>query len=180
MSTKTNRWIFALTMAMLVVLFSMLSMPVQASAAQATDSSDNTCLTCHEDLYYLHDSGKLYCLTAHTDHCSGCHEGNSTVMKKEESHLGLLLHPQQDNGAKCLECHEQQEIQVRMTNFETNGGFDTAIKADVYYMPANEAATGFSDVPKANPIIGNWKWLSSAFVLFGLWLILVLFSPLKP
>jgi hypothetical protein len=179
MFTKINHWVFALTMAILVVLFVMLSLPVQAFAAQAADSSANSCLACHADLYYLHDSGKLYCLTAHTDHCSGCHEGNPTVMKKEESHLGLLTHPQQDNGAKCLECHEQQEIQVRMTKFEANGGFDTVIKTNVY-VPAVEVAAGFPNVSKASPIIGNWKWLSSAFVLFGLWLILVLFSPLKP
>lgn len=90
MFTKINRWIFILTISLLAVMFSL---PIQVSAQVAGSSSDNSCLTCHEDLYYTHDTGKMYCLTAHTDHCAGCHDGNPTSMKKEESHLGLLPHP---------------------------------------------------------------------------------------
>src|SRR5437763_1657371 len=113
MSTqKVTRWFFALTLILIVGM--LLILPVQVSAARPAGASENSCLTCHEDLYYLHDSGKLYCLTDHTDRCTNCHEGNSVVMKKEESHLGLIAHPQESNGAKCQECHTAQEVQTRL------------------------------------------------------------------
>jgi hypothetical protein len=179
MLTKTNRWIFALSATLLIVLFGMLSLPVQVSAAQLTDATPNSCLTCHEDLYYLHDTGKLYCLTDHTDRCVNCHEGNAAVMKKEESHLGLIVHPQENNGEKCLECHTQQDAQTRLATFESKGGFDTVIKADVYTSPV-EVAAGFPDVLETDSFVDKLPWLAGALVLFGLWLILFFFSPQKP
>lgn len=174
-----NYWILAFTATLLVVLFGTLSQPAQVSAAQAADSSPNSCLTCHEDLYYLHDTGKLYCLTDHADRCVNCHEGNAAVMKKEESHLGLIVHPQESNGEKCLECHTQQDAQTRLATFESKGGFDTVIKADVYTSPV-EVAAGFPDVLETDSFVDKLPWLAGALVLFGLWLILFFFSPQKP
>jgi hypothetical protein len=175
MLTKTNRWILALTVILFVVLFTMLSLPVQAFAVQTTDS----CLTCHEDMYYLNDTGKLYCLTDHTDRCINCHEGNAAVMKKEESHVGLIARPQENNGAKYMECHTAQVAQARLAKFASVGGFDTVIKADAY-TPSAEVAAGFPDVSEANPLVENWQFVVGAFVLFGFWWMLVLFSPMKP
>jgi hypothetical protein len=178
MSTQqVTRWFFVLTLFLFVGM--LLSLPTQASAAQPADTFENSCLTCHEDLYYLHDSGKLYCLTAHTDRCIGCHTGNADTMKKEESHLGLIAHPQENNGAKCKECHTMQDVQVRLTKFEDKGGFDEVIEPAAY-SPAVESESGFPDLADVNPIIENWKWATGAFILFGLWLVLVLGSPLKP
>jgi hypothetical protein len=177
MFTKTNRWMFLLTISLLVVLAAIFSLPAQASA-QMAGTSDNSCLTCHEDLYYLHDTGCWYCMSpVHKDRCIDCHEGNPTTMKAKESHLGMLAHPQENNGAKCLECHEQADLQNRLTTFDAkNGGFDTVIKAEAYTPPV-EAESGFPEV--AEPMI-EWKWAVGASILFGLWLVLVLFSPLKP
>jgi hypothetical protein len=179
MSTKTNRWIFALSTIFLVLFFMMLGMPAQVSAAQETGSNANSCLTCHEDLYYLHDSGKWYCLAVHTDRCVNCHEGNAAVMKMEESHLGLITHPQEDNGAKCQECHTPADTESRLVEFASAGGFDTAIRANTY-MPLREASSGFPDTQQTNPLLENLPWLVGALVLFGLWLMLALFSPQKP
>ncbi len=179
MLTKTNRWIFALTATLFVVLVATLSLPGQVSAKQEADSTPNSCLTCHEDLYYLHDTGKLYCLTDHADRCVNCHEGNADVMKKEEAHVGLIAHPQENNGAKCQECHAPQEAQTRLLKFASQGGFKTVIEAEAY-VPAVEAARGFPDSPKTSPLLATWPWLAGALVLFGLWLILVIISPQKP
>jgi hypothetical protein len=176
MSTqKVTRWFFVLTFILFVGM--LLTLPAQASAAQSVGASDNSCLTCHEDLYYLHDMGCWYCMTpVHKDRCTDCHEGNPTSMKVEESHLGMLPHPQENNGAKCLECHEQADLQNRLTSFDTNGGFDEVIYAEAY-TPSSKANSGFPEA--AEPMI-EWKWAIGASVLFGLWLLLVLFSPLKP
>ena len=65
MFTKTNRWMFILTVSLLVVLAAIFSQPARASAVQSAGVSDNTCLTCHEDLYYLHDAGCWYCMATY-------------------------------------------------------------------------------------------------------------------
>ncbi len=176
MFTKTNRWMFLLTVSLLVVLAAIFSLPVQASA-QTAGASDNSCLTCHEDLYYLHDSGCSYCMTpAHRDRCVDCHEGDPTTMKVELSHLGMLPHPQENGGMKCLECHKQEDLAGVLNTFDANGGFDVVIRAESH-APAVVAESGFPEV--AEPMI-EWKWAVGASILFGLWLLLVLFSPLKP
>jgi len=179
MSTKPNRWIFVLTAAVFVVLLAMLSVPIKVSATQESKPASNSCLICHEDLYYLHDLGKFYCVTTHADRCVGCHEGNAAAMKMEEAHIGLINHPQANNGAKCQECHTPQVAQTRLVKFASVGGFDTVIQANVY-TPSGEVSSGFPDIPEANPLLENLPWLAGALVLSGLWLILILFSPQNP
>ncbi len=174
---KFARWVVSLTPVLFVAAL-LVFMPAQVSAAQPADASDNSCLTCHENLYYLHDTGCWYCMTpVHKDRCIDCHEGNPTSMKVDESHLGMLPHPQENNGVKCLECHEQADLQNRLTTFNANnGGFDEVIRVEAY-TPSVEAESGFPEV--AEPMI-EWKWAISGSVLFGLWLLFVFFSPLKP
>jgi hypothetical protein len=178
MFAKNKRWIFVSTVFLLTMLVVFLSLPNHVSA-HTRGTSENTCLTCHEDLYYLHDSGKSCCVTAHADHCAGCHEGNPTATKKEEAHLGLLLHPQENNGAKCLECHETSEVPTRLVAFKTESGFDEVIHSEAY-LPCEKAEAGFPESQTVNPFIANWKWLVGASIAFGLWLVLIFFSPLKP
>jgi hypothetical protein len=115
---------------------------------------------------------------AHKDRCVDCHEGNPTSMKVEASHLGMLAHPQENDGVKCLECHEQSELTSVLNTFDTNGGFDVVIKAESR-APAVAVESGFPKVAEATSMV-EWKWVVGASVLFGLWLVLVLFSPLKP
>jgi hypothetical protein len=179
MLTKTSHWIFVLPTALLIGLLAMLSLPARASAEKTTDAGENSCLSCHEELYYLHDSGKHCCITEHADHCVDCHEGNKAVMSKEESHQGLLAHPQENNGEKCLECHTPEVVQTRLAEMASTVGFDTVIKAEPY-TPSVQVAAGFPDVAEANHFQENLPWIVGALTLFGLWLLLVLFSPTKP
>jgi hypothetical protein len=175
MLAKTNRWIFVFAVLAFVVVVGALSLPARASATQAVQPAANSCLTCHENQYYLYDSGKLYCLTDHTDRCTNCHAGNAATAKKEESHLGLVAHPQENNGEKCQECHTAQIAQERLAVFASQGGFSAVRTADVY-TPAVEVAAGFPDVQETTKL----PWMPGAFVVFGFWLTLVLFTPLKP
>lgn len=55
MYAKTNTWIQVLGAFLFVMLLVTLSLPAGASAAQAAGLTSNSCLTCHEDWYYLHD-----------------------------------------------------------------------------------------------------------------------------
>ena len=178
MLTKTNRWIFVLSAFLFVVLLVILSAPINAYAAPVTSATVNSCFTCHEDLYYLHDTGKYYCITEHKDRCVNCHEGNANVMNKDESHFGLLAHPQKNDGAKCQQCHAG-DTQERLATFASLGGYKTVIEAKAY-IPSAEVKSGFPEVPEENQLVENWPWLAGSIALFGLWLALVLFSPQKP
>jgi hypothetical protein len=179
MLTKRFHWIFVLTTALLIVLFAMLSLPARASAEKTTDAVENSCLSCHEDLYYLHDTGKHCCITEHKDRCVNCHEGNATAIKKEESHLGLIDHPQENNGEKCLECHTPEVVQTRLAEMASTVGFDTVIKSDPYE-PNVPVVSGFTGSTEDDPLRENMIWAAGSIVLFGLWLLLVLTSPTKP
>lgn len=148
---------------------------IQASASQARFQdlgNESSCFTCHEDLYYLHDTGKIYCLTVHEDHCTDCHGGDSSVMNKAQSHLGLIPYPQKDDGAKCQECHTQ-DAQERLATFASMGGYKEIVET-VPYMSIHVVAEGFPDLHEPNPIIERLPWVVGAFVIFGLWLVLVL------
>jgi hypothetical protein len=177
MSIKSNYWIVALAMMLLVGLL-LLSFPVRASAAPVADSSSNSCLTCHEDLYYLHDMGKAYCLTEHADRCVNCHQGNPTTMDKELSHQGLIAFPQRNNGERCCQCHTE-DTQARLDTFASLAGYKPVIQASTYTVAA-ESAKGFLAVSEYQSLSQKLPWLAGAIILFGVWLALVLRSPLKP
>ena len=177
MLSKTNRWIFVLSALLFVVLLAMLSLPVGVSAAQPKSVTSNSCLTCHEDLYYLHDIGKYYCISEHKDRCVSCHAGNAAAMNNEESHLGMLAHPQKDDGAKCQECHAE-DVQARLATFATLGGYKTVVEAEPY-TPSSTTVAGFPEISEPNAV-EKLPWVAGAILLFGFWLALVLFSPQKP
>ena len=178
MSTKTIRRMIVVFAVLLVITLAVLSLPVNASAAPKWDTRSNSCLTCHEDLYYLHDTGKYYCITEHKDRCVNCHEGNATVMNKDQAHVGLTAHPQENEGAKCQECHAG-ETQIRLDTFAVLGGYSTVVKADAY-VPSTTVEGGFPDTPEENPIAKTWPFWVGGILIFGLWLALVLTSPVKP
>jgi DNA-binding transcriptional ArsR family regulator len=113
MSINPKLWISAMTVTLLASLWLILGKPVQVAAAPLANSSSNSCLTCHEDRYYLHDTGRYYCMTERADRCVNCHQGNPAAIDEAASHLGLIAHPQENNGEKCLQCHAQ-DVQVRL------------------------------------------------------------------
>ena len=177
MYPKLNRWIFVL-MAILLVAAPAL-WPAPASAAQTATPPTNSCLTCHADLYYLHDTGKWYCIAEHKDRCVNCHEGDATVLSKNESHQGLILHPQRNNGEKCLECHPQ-DSNAHLAKFVSLGGYKALTETKPYIPPVKEVTTIPASSSGTEPFVENWPWAIGGIFAFGLWLALVLFSPLKP
>ena len=178
MLSKNSSLFAVVTIAFLALAILGVTQPAEVPAARATfQAVHNFCLTCHADLYYLHDTGCWYCMTdVHRDRCVDCHEGDPAAVKEEAAHVGLLNHPQENDGAKCLECHTPEEKEVMMATFESaHGGFDTVIKAEPY-TPSRPVETGFPAVAEANPLAENAGWLVLGFLLFGLWIALVLRS----
>jgi hypothetical protein len=181
MFTKTYHWCLASMAVLLVGILVLAGYPGHALALQASfqaQSNNSSCLTCHEDLYYLHDTGKSYCITVHKDRCVNCHEGNPVVLNKVQSHLGLIAHPQKNNGEKCQECHAQ-DAQAHLATFASMGGYKPVVEA-VSYAPSRAALVGFPEMLEPNQLAEKLPWVLGAVILFGLWLALVFLSPQKP
>jgi len=172
MSDKTIRLMIVLLAFLIGASFAVISAPEQALAAQQIDVTSNSCLTCHENLYYLHDSGCWYCMIdAHKYRCTDCHEGNPTASKEEEAHFGFLPHPQENDGAKCKQCHTEG-LQARINTFAVErGGFEEVIEP-VAYVPAQPVETGFPETAQPG-FAEKLPWVAGAVVLFGFWLALV-------
>jgi hypothetical protein len=178
MLAKNKHWILVGFSILFFVALGVLSTPDPASAATTADSSSNSCLSCHEDLYYLHDTGCWYCMTEpHKDRCTDCHEGNSESFKEEESHTALLPHPQENGGEKCKQCHTE-DVQTRLDTFASEVGFEPVVKMDAY-TPLRAVDNGFPETSKPE-IIEKLPWAAGGIILFGFWLALVLMSPQKP
>ena len=177
MSRKHNQWIFTMGVFLLSILL-LTMIPAYKVLASAGTTTSNSCFTCHEDLYYLHDLGKGYCLSEQTDRCVNCHEGNPGTMIKDASHTGLIAHPQKENGAKCQECH-QEDSQERLISFASLAGYKPIVES-ISYVPSTNVEEGFPGEIQANTAVENLPIAALAILLFLLWLVLVLSSPQKP
>lgn len=169
----TNRCFFAfISVFFAAILYTMFAFPDQASATHKPETISNSCISCHEDLYYLHDTGKNYCVTEMEERCVNCHAGNSTVMDEEKAHAGLIASPQKENGTRCQECHTQ-DAQDRLATFASKGGYKEVIEV-ISYAPTNKITVGFPELHEPNPIVEGLPWIAGGLLLFSLWLILVL------
>lgn len=177
MLNQKSHWIVVTVIFFITLTVLGVSMPTEAHAAATVQVSENSCLSCHEDLYYLYDTGCWYCMTdAHKDRCVDCHEGNPAAVKEEDAHFGLVKHPQENDGSKCLECHTAEEKNVMLSTFESaHGKFDTVIEAKAY-TPSQRVETGFPAVDEENPFTERAGWLVFGSMMFVFWLVLMLRS----
>lgn len=77
----------------------------QAFAQGETPPEDSSCISCHEDEYYLHDIGNWYCLRETKVACTECHQGHPDKVFKECAHAGLVASPLANDAAVCQNCH---------------------------------------------------------------------------
>lgn len=97
-----------------VALFLLLAIPTTSAYANKSypNSEQETCISCHEDLYFLYDTGKWYCLRDAPMSCSDCHGGDPTAVTQVKAHLQRTVHPIiNDDITKCYECHPQQGVE---------------------------------------------------------------------
>jgi hypothetical protein len=81
-----------------------------------------TCIKCHEDLYFLHDTGNWFCIRESPMRCVDCHGGDPFAINKEEAHTNRKAHPIINGDiSKCQECHPA-ECNERLVKFETVAG----------------------------------------------------------
>jgi len=140
----------------------MLTNPVPAQARAPLQSEDGSkCITCHENLYYLHDTGKAYCLKDAPMACVDCHGGDPTAITQEAAHFNRAAHPViNDDDKKCYECHPA-EAATRLDKFRQVAGL-SEIKVAVPCEPASNPVT--SGFPESQP--EQWAPTPQAIALF--------------
>jgi hypothetical protein len=101
------------------------------------------CISCHEDLYFLHDTGNWFCLKESPMSCVNCHGGDPLAGTKELAHANRAAHPVlNDDISKCQECHPD-ECTERMQIFDQTAGISEVLVA-LPYSPALVPVTGQS------------------------------------
>lgn len=131
MSTSKYSRFFMITTSAALLVLSALAVPINADADTPEPPPDNgNCISCHEDLYYLHDTGKYFCLNESPMACVDCHGGNPQATTQEEAHTLRAAHPViNEDISKCQECHPEQCME-RIKIFDQNAGFsDTVLVA---------------------------------------------------
>ena len=91
----------------LLIISSLMTAPVQAQSPNQ-DVDNGTCITCHEDLYFNHDTGHWFCVSKSPMACVSCHGGDPTVTTKEDAHYDRSAHPVVDEDISvCQRCHTE-------------------------------------------------------------------------
>jgi hypothetical protein len=114
-------------------LFLLLSKPKAAYADELAPTPDEeSCVSCHEDLYFLHDTGNWYCLKESPMSCVDCHGGDPLATTAERAHLDRAAHPViNDEISKCQQCHPE-ECAERVQLFDQTAGISQVMVAAPY------------------------------------------------
>lgn len=125
-----NYPLFTIFVGMLLALALAFITPGQTRASSPVQVNDGSkCVTCHEDLYYSHDTGKAFCLNDSPMSCVDCHGGDPTAVTKEAAHFNRNAHPiVNEDNKKCYECHPAQAAE-RVQTFEKVAGVNQILVA---------------------------------------------------
>jgi hypothetical protein len=128
MSTSTHSRFFIITLSASLLVLSAMAVPATASADSSEPPPDNgNCVNCHDNLYYLHDTGKYFCLNESPMACTDCHGGNPQATTQDEAHILREAHPViNEDTSKCQECHPEQCTE-RMSIFDRVAGFSDTV-----------------------------------------------------
>lgn len=133
----------------------------------------SACMTCHEDQYYLHDSGKWYCVDEAQERCVNCHAGNARALNEQEAHTGLIAQPLSDGGQRCQTCHAQEtEALVQKVIGQT--GFHATIKTDAYLPQTSVSNAQPVSLPTSSEPQAPLWYFPAAIAVFALWVKLVI------
>jgi hypothetical protein len=132
MSHKTSSILFALSALLGIAIVTLsLNTPAQAQSIP-THGSENNCMNCHEDLYFLHDTGNWFCLRESPMRCVDCHGGDPQAVTEETAHLDRAAHPViNEDVSKCQECHPE-ECNERVELFDQTAGISRVLVAAPY------------------------------------------------
>lgn len=138
MSHKKSSVLFV-SVALFCLMVVVVSFHIPVHAQSVSTGKDN-CVSCHEDLYLLHDTGNWFCLRESPMSCVDCHGGNPEAVTQETAHLHRATHPiVNEDTSKCRECHPA-EYDKRVEMFDQRAGI-SQIRVAAPYSPAHPANT---------------------------------------
>lgn len=143
-----------------VITIMSLSMSSKVYAQESHPFTENgTCATCHEDLYFLHDTGNWFCIREAPMRCVDCHGGNPKAITQNEAHMNRKAHPiVNEDISKCQECHPD-ECMDRIEKFDQAAGISAVLVAVPYQpkpiLPIEGAQAESLSEPIAHP-----TWIS--------------------
>lgn len=120
--------------------------------------SDVQCVLCHEDLYFLHDTGNWFCLKESPMTCVDCHGGNPNTLDKNLAHAQRSAHPiLNEDVSKCRQCHPE-ECNERVAYFDRTAGISEVKFAAPYtpIAPMESDTTKFPE-PQAGGLLAVWE-----------------------
>jgi hypothetical protein len=152
-----SRWWFAVAALWGLVL--LVATPQPATSQAQANAEEPGCIRCHEDLYYLHDTGKWFCISKSPMQCIGCHGGDPTATTKEAAHQNRTAHPV-INGATttCQQCHIA-DCNARVAEFDAIAGISLVVLVSTPIGPAPAASNAVTPVsPAAQEATPVWDW----------------------
>lgn len=145
-----------------------LSLGAGKVAAPLQDAgTESACITCHEDQYYLFDTGKWYCVTEAEDRCTNCHKGSADTLDFQAAHVGLVPDPLQDGGDSCRECHTQRTAH-HIDEFISLAGYRPST-GDVHHPVGHRSEKALPAPVPPGTAPSVWRWLPVG--LAGCWIV---------
>lgn len=158
MLREISRFRLTLLAALILVTLTALSMPAVVRADDPVPVPDNgNCIVCHENLYFLHDTGNWFCLYESPMSCADCHGGDPNTLDKDLAHARRAAHPVlNDDVSKCQQCHPE-ECSERVAFFDRSAGISDVLVAAPY------APTYSTDT------VPNWEIRQESVNLLPIW-----------
>lgn len=163
-----SAWYRGILSAVLILTLLVVVGAMPAAAQTPHPDKDESCMTCHENLYVLYDTGKWYCMCGTRARCTYCHGGTLNTLDETTAHTGLIANPVRDNRAACQTCHPD-DYQAHIDKFIAIGGVRqltslTSTTAYTYTTASFEPQTSFLEQQPMAP----WKVAGLALAGLGL------------
>jgi hypothetical protein len=138
----------------------MPGVPSAVQAQEAIPTADHgTCIKCHENLYFLHDTGNWFCIRESPMRCVDCHGGDPSSLQQEIAHASRAAHPVIDEDvSKCQECHPA-ECDERVTKFNQMSGISN-VPVAVPYQPMSIVSSEQSQQTQSSESAEHPDWIS--------------------
>lgn len=146
-----------------LLLLSLVATPAYAQSP-TQDVDNGNCITCHEDLYFLHDTGNWFCIRESPMPCVACHGGDPAATTQETAHYDRSAHPiVNEDISRCQECHtDADECCECVSKFDQVAGIkQVKLVSPVPISSAPEFAPGLPAVEEQEPV----DWISILEIL---------------
>jgi len=140
-----------------LLLLSLVWVTPAYSQSPTQDVDNGNCIKCHEDLYFLHDTGNWFCIRESPMPCVSCHGGDPTATTQETAHYDRSAHPiLNEDISRCQECHmDANECCECVKKFDQLAGLKTVkLASTIEVINASDQTSGLPTVEEGKPV--NW------------------------